>query len=163
MPSASGLNHDQRIRCRDRVVQAARLAAAHEPEIHYTQGSKRWQGIRQERNAAFGEFPNFADCSSFVTWCLWNGLFLRYGLGDNVNDLDWKAGFTGTLIEQGRRVLEPSRALRGDLVFYDDPRHVTIIVSRANGKPRVISHGSEIGPVNREFDYRPVVQIRRYI
>ncbi len=109
------------------------------------------------------EFPNFADCSSFVTWCLWNGLFLRYGLPDTVNGQDWKAGFTGTLLDHGRRILEPGKALRGDLVFYDDPTHVTIIVARVNGKPRVISHGSEVGPLNREFDYRPVIQIRRYI
>jgi cell wall-associated NlpC family hydrolase len=163
MPSTSGLGYEQRIRCRDRVVQAARLAAAHEPQVHYTMGSQRWQGISKGLNAAHGQFPTQADCSSFVTWCLWNGLYLRYGLGDTVNGHDWKAGYTGTLLDHGRRVLQTSQALRGDLVFYDNPRHVAIIVSRVNGVPRVISHGSEGGPSNRVISYRPIMQIHRYI
>ena len=164
MASASGLGYEQRIRCRDRVVQAAKLALANKAEVHYTMGGRRWDGIKNRRNAARGEFPTHADCSSFVTWCLWNGLFLRYGLGDSVNGHDWKAGFTGTLLDHGRRVSQTSQALRGDLVFYSVPSpHVTIIVARKDGVPMVISHGLESGPHYRKFNYRTPTQIRRYI
>ena len=81
MPSASGLSRDQRIRCRDRVVQAARLTLANKEHTHYTEGPLRWDGIKNRRNAEIGQFPEYSDCSSFATWCLWNGLVLRFGLG----------------------------------------------------------------------------------
>ena len=164
MPSVSGLGYEQRIRCRDRVVQAAKLALAHKGEVHWTHSSRRWDGIENRRNAMLGQFPTHADNSSFVTWCLWNGLFLRYGLGDIVNGRDWMGGFTGTLLDHGKRLTQTGNALRGDLVFYADPLpHVTIIVARTNGVPMVISHGSEAGPFYLRFNYRTPSQIRRYI
>jgi hypothetical protein len=91
MPSASGLSRDQRIRCRDRVVQAARLTLANKEHTHYTEGPLRWDGIKNRRNAEIGQFPEYSDCSSFATWCLWNGLVLRFGLGDVVNGAGWPA------------------------------------------------------------------------
>lgn len=167
MPSASGLSHDQRIRCRDRVVQAANLAKAHAPEVHYTQGPRRWDGIKNRRNAKLGRFPTHADCSSFATWCLWNGLHLLFDLPDLVNGHAWTAGFTGTMLDHGKRVQHADSALRGDCVFYGSGppgQHVTIVVGRENGVPMVISHGSEAGPFYVRFNYRSdVMQIRRYI
>ena len=165
MASVSGLDKQQRIHCRDRVVQAAELAWNNAATVHYTQGGKRWNGIRNNRDARLGLFPHYADCSSFVTWCLWNGLFLKYELPDIVNGHDWTAGFTGTLITHGRKILHADRVLRGDLVFYSPPpaRHVAIVVGRKNGHPMVISHGSEGAPYYLKYDYRNVSQIRRYI
>jgi hypothetical protein len=58
MPSASGLSRDQRIRCRDRVVQAARLTLANKEHTHYTEGPLRWDGIKNRRNAEIGQFPS---------------------------------------------------------------------------------------------------------
>jgi hypothetical protein len=166
MPSASGLSRDQRIRCRDRVVQAAKLALANKTQVHYTQGPKRWDGIKNHRNAALGQFPVNADCSSFATWCLWNGLMLRFGLGDVVNGAGWTGGYTGTMLDHGMVVQHPSNALRGDCVLYGEPpgAHVTIVVHNLNGVPMVISHGSEPGPYYLSYNYRSDVhQIRRYI
>ena len=67
MPSASGLSRDQRIRCRDRVVQAARLTLANKDHTHYTEGPLRWDGIKNRPNAESGQFPEYSDCSSFAT------------------------------------------------------------------------------------------------
>jgi hypothetical protein len=162
MAAMSGLKDRKRVQCRDRVVQAAKIGLAHKGDIVYTQGPKRWDGIKNKRNAAVGQFPRHADCSSFVTWCLWNGLFLAYGLSDNVNDQKWQAGFTGTMRSLGRKLGADEDPIRGDLVFYDPP-HVAIVVSRMDGVPMVISHGSPGGPRRLRFNYRSPVQVRRYI
>ncbi len=170
MPSVSGLGVNQRIRARDRAVQAAELAKAHSDEIFYTQdATPRWEGITKDRRARRGEFPKQADCSSFVTWCLWNGLFLRFGLDDIVNGANWKGGFTGTLLDHGKRVRKVENIRPGDLVHYDPDlptfvsAHVTIFVRHQDGVPMVMSHGSDGCPCFVRYNYRPVREIRRYI
>ena len=77
MATASGLSRDQRIRCRDRVVQAAKVGLANKADVHYTEDGRRWRGITHHRDASHGQFPDYSDCSSFATWCLWNGLALN--------------------------------------------------------------------------------------
>jgi hypothetical protein len=164
MASASGLGYNDRIACRDLVVQAAKLARAHEAAVHYSQlAGERWDGIRNRRDAREGDFPTHADCSSFATWCLWNGLSLGFGLADTVNGERWRAGYTGTMLDHGVRVEAGGSIMRGDCVFYDNPRHVAIVVSRMNGVHMVISHGSEGGPALRRYNYKRPTQIRRYI
>jgi hypothetical protein len=167
MPSVSGLSHSQRIRCRDRAVQAAKLGLANKANLHYTQGPQRWDGIKNHRNAQLGQCPTHADCSSFATWCLWNAMQLRFGLPDLVNGAGWTAGFTGTMLSRGKRVQHASNALRGDCVFYGTGhpgQHVTIVVGREQGVPMVISFGSEPGPFYLRFNYlSDVMQFRRYI
>jgi cell wall-associated NlpC family hydrolase len=161
--SASGLSRAQRLLCRDRVVAAAMLALAHKAEVHYTQGSQRWDGIKNDRRARRGQFPRQADCSSFATWCLWNGLFLSYHLDDIVNGHNWTAGYTGTMLDHGKRVGNPAdELLRGDCVFYTG--HVAIVVGRKNGVPMVVSHGQESGPKYLQWHYRSdFTQARRLI
>ena len=166
MPSISGLSRDHRIRCRDRAVHAAKLALAHPDEVHYNEFGPRWDGITHRRNSSHGQFPLQSDCSSFATWCLWNGLHLVYGLGDIVNGENWTGGYTGTLREHGKRVRDTSSALRGDLVHYGGGTgaHVAIVVEMRDGTPWVISHGSEEGPFYLAYNYRSdVSHIRRYI
>jgi hypothetical protein len=167
MASASGLSRDQRIRCRDRVVQAAKLALANKADVHYTEGGRRWSGINKHRDASHGQFPDHSDCSSFATWCLWNGLALRFGLGDIVNGVGWTAGYTGTMLDHGMVVRFASNALPGDCVFYGagpPGKHVAVVVKMVGGAPMVISHGSEPGPYYLAYNYRSdVLQIRRYI
>ena len=134
--------------------------------VHYTQGARRWSGITDGRNSARGQFPAYADCSAFTTWALWNGLYLLYREPDQVNGLGWNYGFTGTQIAHGRRVA-PSKMTHGDLVFYassgQTPTHVAICVGRKQGRPMVVSHGSESGPLYLPWNYRRHVQVRRHI
>ena len=170
MPSVSGLGVNNRIRARERTVQAAELALVHRDQIFLSHGGPgpRWEGISKDRRARRGEFPKQADCSSFVTWCLWNGLFLRFGVDDIVNGQDWKAGFTGTLLDHGKKVRSVANIRPGDLVHYDpapgfNSAHVTIYVRHQNGVPMVISLGSDACPCLVQYDYRPVREIRRYI
>ena len=157
----TGLNARDRIRARDLTIQAASLALRHASEIQYTLGARRWDGIRRNRKAWRGEFPRFQDCSSFATWCLWNGLD-HFGIRDVVNGQSWQAGFTGTMTSHGQRVTR-NRLLRGDLLFYANAQRVINHVTIYIGGGMVISHGSEPGPRKLNMDYRPVVEIRRYI
>jgi hypothetical protein len=119
--SVSGLNDRHRQEARSRAVAAAILALAHAPAIHYTQSASRWQGIADTRYSARGEYPNYVDCSAFVTWCLWNGLYVPFRVRDTVNGQNWRAGYTGTMLQHGKPVQHPENMIRGDAVIYGAP------------------------------------------
>jgi hypothetical protein len=165
------LTAKQRTRARRIAVRAALLGLHHAEAIHYTQGGSRWQGIADTRYSARNQYPNYADCSAFVTWCLWNGLFIPYRKPDVVNGANWKAGYTGTMIAHGRPIRQLKNVRWGDAVLYGAPgstgRHTAIIVKV--GRPRgsnlmVVSHGSEGGPYYLPYNYRrDIHSIRRYI
>lgn len=119
-----------------------------------------------DKHEFFADGVRVHNCSAFATWCLWNGLYLAFGLGDVVNGQHWKAGFTGTMAEHGREVVHLAKVLPGDCVLYGPApsyEHVAIVVSNKNGKPIVVSNGSDPGPFLLPYNYRPVGQIRRYI
>jgi hypothetical protein len=145
---------------RVRVVRAALLGHAHRGKVHYTMKARRWDGITNRCRSHLGRFPIWADCSSYVTWCLWDAFGGPNAGPDVVNGDSWRAGYTGTQKQHGRRVrLED--AMPGDLVHYGggDGAHVTIVV----GKNKVVSHGSEGGPFLLRPDYRDdITEVRRY-
>lgn len=149
----SGLSYWHKRRAVKMVQQAAVLAWRHKWAIHYTQGPLRWEGINQHKKAWRGEFPIRADCSAFGAWVLWNGLD-HFHVRDCVNGLHWLGGFTGTMMMHGRKVQSP---IPGDAVFYYD--HVAMYT----GGGLVVSHGSEGGPYLLPWDYRHVIDVRRYI
>lgn len=164
---AAGMTTKQRVHARRIAVHAATIALHHAPVIHYTQGSKRWQGIADTRYSEKGQYPNYADCSAFVTWCLWNGLYLAYHKTDVVNGAHWHAGFTGTMLSHGKPVRHLSTVRWGDAVLYGTPgttgKH-TAIIAKLGRTPMVISHGSENGPFLLPYNYRSDIQsVRRYI
>ena len=166
MPSASGLGPGQRLRARERATQAAMLGYENRAKIHYSQKPNRWEGIKNRLNARRGKFPRNADCSSFVSWCLFNGLELGFSTGDVVNGSGWTGGYTGTMRSNGLRVEHVGNLLRGDCVHYGEglTAHVTMVVGRRAGVPMVVSHGSEGGPYYTNYDYRTdVKEFRRYI
>ena len=158
--SVSGLSPRHVRKAVDDILQAAVLGLHHAPAIHYTQGPLRWQGIDRARVASAGEFPNYADCSAYATWCYWNGLHAHLGHTDIVNGESWRAGYTGTLLEHGERVGSP---IPGDAVIYGSAwpgEHVALYT----GGGLVVSHGSEAGPLLLPWRYRAdVLEIRRYI
>jgi hypothetical protein len=163
----SHLTRPQQIRCRQRVVQAALVGYHNGRQLHYTPGALRWDGIANRRLAKLGQYPRFADCSSFATWCLWNGLAVMFHRPDVVNGCGWRAGFTGTMMTHGKRQTA-ANCLEGDCVIYGDHgypgQHAAVIVGRHNGTPMVVSNGSEIGPLYLAFNYRPdFIGIWRYI
>ncbi len=165
--SATGLNLAQRKRTRNRIKAAAYEALKRKGSMTYTQNARaRWDGIRHGRRAYKHEAPRSADCSALATWCIWDGVlrYLRNGTvrTDFVNGQNWLAGYTGTQQDHGRRVT--GRKLVGDLVFYGPPgsrvaNHVAIYV----GNGLVVSFGSQGGPYLLRWDYRHVVETRRYI
>lgn len=161
--SVSGLSADHRRHARYRTLQAAQLGLRHAEAIHYTQGAKRWSGINNHEVASHGEYAAYYDCSSFATWCLWNGLFVPYGVRDVVNGEGWRAGYTGTMLDHGKRVVHEYNIKIGDLALYGSGppgEHVAICI----GGGKVISHGSEGGPYLLPLHYRSdLYQIRRYI
>jgi cell wall-associated NlpC family hydrolase len=141
------------------TLQAAVLGLHNAPAIHYTQGELRWQGIDRNRVAAVGQFPTWADCSSYFTWCVWNGINVHLHHSDVVNGARWQAGYTGTLLEHGQQVQAPAP---GDAVVYGSAwpgEHVALYT----GGGLVVSHGSEAGPLLLPMRYRSdVLSIRRY-
>jgi cell wall-associated NlpC family hydrolase len=164
MSSVSGLSYDHRIEARDRVMIAAELGLRRASSLSYTQdAADRWDGITRELNAKMGECPRTADCSSFATWCLWNGLHIPFHVRDTVNGASWRYGYTGSMVNHGKRVLHRENWLRADLVLYGDPfgrsGHVAVYV----GGGKVISFGGDPGPRLLPADYRPIAQVRRYI
>lgn len=123
---------------------------AHE---HYTEGSQRWSGIAGHVCPA--NAPRYSDCSSTVTWIYWT----LFGNGpDFMNNENWSAGYTGTLIQNGFQVSTSALEV-GDLCFYYHPmHHVAIYV----GGGKIVSHGMDpVGyyPVN----YAPLDYCRRYL
>lgn len=164
MSSVSGLSVAHREVAKQRAVDAALLGLHHAPAIHYTQGAQRWEGIAHQLHAAKGQYPHYADCSAFVTWCLWNGLHLLYGCRDVVNGENWTAGFTGTLLTHGKRVAHETHWQKADAALYGQPgtngEHTALYV----GGGMVISHGSEQGPFLLPIRYRPdLLEVRRYV
>lgn len=160
--SPLGLDVEQRFAARQKALYSARTALAHAGIMRYSEGAERWSGIDEHRRAYRGEYPPVADCSAFVTWCLWDGTLLEK-LSDFVNGERWRAGYTGTMTQHGVSVMG-RRLLVGDAIFYggtrDVPQHVTIYV----GSGRVISHGSPGGPRLLPIRYwDEIVDMRRYI
>jgi len=155
------LNATQRYNTRQRAARAALLGWRHRGVVHYTQRWQRWEGIKNRDHAAEGQYPNHADCSAYVTWCLWDATRL-YKAGDFVNGAGWRAGFTGTMTRHGVQV-SYNKLITGDAIFYGGtwsrPHHVAIYV----GRGLVVSHGSESGPLLLRWNYRPVNHCRRYI
>jgi cell wall-associated NlpC family hydrolase len=168
MSSVSGLSDAHRAKARRIVKDAAWLTYSGRSRVHYTQGGLRWQGISDTRYSEKNQYPNYADCSAFATWCLWNGLFVPFGVRDTVNGANWRAGYTGTMLKHGKVVEHLSNVKIGDCVLYGQSgtvgKHVAIIIGRRNGKLMVISHGSEPGPYYLRYNYRSdIMCIRRYI
>lgn len=156
--SVSGLSQKHVKQAVGGVLQAAVVGLHHAPEIHYTQLFGRWEGISHGRIASKGQFPLEADCSSYATWCYWNGLSVRGHHSDIINGQHWSAGYTGTMTAHGEYV---TQLIPGDAVFYGHPvEHVAIYT----GGGFVISHGSEAGPLLLPVRYRDDVNhYRRYI
>lgn len=155
--SVSGLTAPQRHEARKIAVQAALLSLHHAPKVHYTQGPQRWSGIAHRLVAAKGEYPTEADCSSSVSWWLWNALHHHFGLPDIVNGDRWNGGYTGTLAQHGRQVQHLHNVIRGDVVLYGPAptfEHTAMVVGHEHGVPVVVSHGSEAGPFLLPFNYR---------
>jgi hypothetical protein len=155
----------ERLHARRMAVEAAALALHHAPSVHYTQGSRRWEGIDKGYRAYKGQYPKYADCSSFVTWCLWQP-GLHWHLPDFANGEGWEAGYTGTLAEHGVRVTN-GHFLLADVVLYGSRwpyEHTALLAGAVDGVPHVISHGSEGGPYFLRWDYRPdAAEVRRFI
>src|SRR5262245_8420599 len=143
------LTPTQKAQARDRAVQAAWLGYNNKARLHYTQGGNRWEGIAQRKNAKRGHYPNNADCSSFATWCLWNGLYLVLLHKHVVNTTSWRSVYPGTRHSTGQPLAKTSQALPGNLVLYGrghPSAHVAIVVAVKNGVPMLMSHGSEACP-----------------
>jgi cell wall-associated NlpC family hydrolase len=143
----------------DVAMQARRVALEgvnQRAHIHYTQAAARWQGIARGLRGPAHQ-PDYADCSAYTTWCFWTArVVLRGRAGtDIVNGTAWKSGYTGTQIQHGRLHHHGVGAWYAGrtLVFYGRPtvEHVALYVG--NGK--VVSHGTEAGPLYLDWDYRP--------
>jgi len=164
MASVSGLSASHRAHARKLIAEDASRCYARRHVIHYTQGGARWQGISSRRSAVRNTYPNYADCSSLATWLIWDGIARSYGVRDVVNGAWWRYGYTGSMYRRGKAVTKLSSIKIGDLVFYGGGRGIPTHVAICLGGRRVLSHGSESGPLILDIDYRGDRRmIRRYI
>lgn len=166
----SNLNPGQKMTARGIARHAALLGPKHTAEMHYTQLAARWSGINQRKLSEKGQFPQFADCSAFVTWCLWNALAVKFHQGDIVNGEKWQAGYTGTMLDHGEPVRQLANVRWADAVIYGVPgstgEHTAIVthVEKGGRNIKVVSNGSEAGPFWLPYNYRSdIMSIRRYI
>lgn len=163
MSSVSGLSAEHRARARSEIARGCQLLLEHAPDVHYTEGPNRWGAITNHLEIRRGQYLRAGDCSSTATWLLWNALHVPYGVRDVVNGCDWRAGYTGTILQHGKRVIHEGNAQVGDLAIYGNGwpgQHVAVCL----GGGWVFSHGSEAGPYKLPLHYRPdLMQIRRCI
>lgn len=163
----SGLNDAQAFHARRVIIKDVHNMMQHKSIIHYSQGPDRWEGIDRRCTHLNGTFPLHADCSSTLTWLIWDAIARSYHVHDLVNHDNWRAGYTGTAQTGGKRVKHDSNLLIGDGIFYGDQgggvsEHTAIYI----GGGHVFSHGSEAGPFILPIDYRPDRRrelMRRYI
>lgn len=135
-------------------------AAANRYQIHYSQV----RPMQDMNTTIAGPWFNITwDCSTFVTECSKVGKVPdpNYGVNSSRQYNGW--GFTGTLIQHGQSINSTNLRV-GDFVFYGrdyygNPTHVAMYV----GDGRVVSHGSEPGPLVLPWNYRGVHSIRTYI
>jgi hypothetical protein len=125
-------------RVRDAIVAYCRWGIAHEPQIHYAQ-------VRPFPVSAPRLLPMRTDCSGFAT------LAYREAGAPDPNGRKYDGlGFTGTLLQHGRRVA-PEHARRGDLAIFGPGtgHHVVVLLEdgRRNLDPLTCSHGQERGPL----------------
>lgn len=145
-----------RTTAREVAVSAAMLALEKRGSIVYSGRNRatvgrRWQGI--DEGITPPDVPQYADCSSLVTWCLW--LARDLGAADPSNR-DWAPGYTGSMQRTGRPV-PLAEARPGSLFFYENERmrgHVAIMVERVRQVPFLVSFGFEGGPSYVRYDYR---------
>merc|ERR1740121_332053 len=110
------------------LMKAACALYDHRANEHYTQGSKRWNGITNKKVPP--QAPDYSDCSSAASWVYWT----VFGQGtDYLNGQNWKAGYTGTMTSHGVSI-SLKDAHHGDLVFYGGsksvPEHVAIYAGK---------------------------------
>lgn len=164
MTSVSGLSERHRNEARKIITRGADLMLSRRLRVHYSRGTSRWQGIDRKLLVAKDQFPTYSDCSSSSTWLLWNGLHVLFGVGDVVNGASWRYGFTGSMLQHGKKILHEENIRVGDLALYGIPgtngKHVAVCL----GGGYVFSHGSEAGPFKTNLHYRPdLMCVRRYI
>lgn len=165
MSGISGLSTEHARHARALISENASRLYNNRGSIHYTQKSRRWDGIRLRCSAIRNTFPRYADCSSLATWLLWDAMGRPYKVRDLVNGVSWRYGYTGSMYRRGKAVTKLSSIKIGDLVFYGNqgggiPSHVAIAI----GGGRVLSHGSEAGPLILPINYRGDRRmVRRFI
>lgn len=95
------------------------------------------------------------DCSSFATWC-----YRQAGAKDPNRVAYNGTGFTGTLVQYGKRVRLPRP---GDIAIFGpgNGEHAAVVVAKGSD-PLLVSHGNSDGPVliHASDDPRPVRYFR---
>lgn len=104
---------------------------------------------------AWPDVPRHTDCSGYASW-----VYYEAGLPDP-NGLGYTGGFTGTLVRGGAPI-KPNGPLHiGDLIFNGPSASNTTHVSVYIGRGLSSGHG-RFGIQIHQWNYRPVVAIRRY-
>lgn len=146
-------------------VQAAGIAAMelvinHRGSIHYTQSPRRMSGVRNHLLPP--QFGAWEDCSSEATWIAYVMHRAAQRFGGSFPDPNGLAyngqGYTGTQTTHGVPVNAFSAPI-GAFVFYGWPIGHVAVKKRMD---RVMSMGSERGPLDEAVGYRTPTAARAY-
>lgn len=132
---------------RAQIVDNGRWGIANEPQIHYRQ-LRPMDALNAPRR-----LPLNTDCSGFATLCY------RWAGAPDPNGLKYNGqGFTGTLLQHCRHILQ-SAVKPGDLVVWGAyPGHHVALVLEAGPDPLLASHGQEKGPAAIAFSVETAYQ-----
>lgn len=129
---------------RQKCLKVAHDLILHKGACHYSEGPNRWEW----HNYSVPTFPFYGDCSStFTAICFWGGI------GDP-NDLDYRAGDTGTLLAHAKAanlVITRRQMLAGDGVLLgwdaNQPQHVAYALQPGTVKdPQMFNMGGTSDP-----------------
>lgn len=132
--------------------------------LNYTQGPLRWEGINKNLRYTQGKVPTHGDCSSTHTYLLWVALTHFDVDRDIVNGQNWRAGYTGTILNHGKPVVHLNNVKVGDAIVYGRPGSTGAHVVTSLGGRKAFSHGSQGGPYLVDIHYRgDIIAVRRSI
>jgi hypothetical protein len=135
---------------RDRVVQNALWQPWLSPYFVYAQ-VRPWP-VEHPFRTISSAHPVVTDCSGFV------GMIARWSHAPTpFPSFGWDGeGNTDTMVQELRRISFPDP---GDLILYDNPGHVVIVVRY----PYAVSFGSEPGPHKIDSRYRTANHYRSFL
>jgi peptidoglycan hydrolase-like protein with peptidoglycan-binding domain len=144
-------------------VAAMNLVITNRGSIHYTQGARRMSGVRNGYLPP--RFGSWEDCSSEATWIAFvmDAAAKKFGgRFPDPNGLGYNGqGYTGTQVNHGVPVTAMAGPIARTFVFYGHGLSISHVAVKKR-MDRVMSMGSERGPLDESVVYRTPVTARAY-
>lgn len=144
-------------------VAAMNLVINNRGRIHYTQGAARMSGVRN--GYVPPKYGSYEDCSSEATWIAYvmDRAARKFGGSfPDPNGLGYNGqGYTGTQTAHGKEVSALGGPVAFTFVFYGSGYRIGHVAVKKM-MARVMSMGSERGPLDESVVYRQPITARVY-